>query len=308
MKIQNYLPLLLSSCLVIAVSSCQRDVDFPDVNPPEVVDDIAVSRVVELDTSYASGLDTSMKFTLIYDAQKRLVQVNDTAFDDGTHTIQFVGVENRFYSGTDTLPYKFTRWETTAGGEDIRDTTYFIYQPGGQVIVRDSTVQYYMRLPWTKTVQKYYDLGGGGYYIDKAGYDYSTGLLISRDSVRLHRTYLAGNITAMADSAIEPFTLYIRYSYRYNYVYDTKKNPFARTLLPYMVQQRNGNTKADFSDYAFLNNPLSFTFTSMLGITSSSGSGQAFYTYNSDDYPVIIRYHSSSFTNKNKTLLFYTTL
>lgn len=298
--------LVIGLLSVLTITSCQREVEgIIGQNQQVLTNNIYLSRVVELDTSYASGLDTFSKTSIVYDASKRLIKVNDTIFEAGSTNIEMIGVENRFYNGSDTMPYKFTRWEAYSNGEDIRDTVFFFYNTGGLTIIKDSTIQYYMGAPFTKTVKKYTDLGGGRYYSDRTAFDYTTGILIAKDSILMNRTYTAGNMSMMTDSVYDPFMGQLRYMYRYNYSYDTKNNPFHRALLPYMAQERSGNTKALYSNHASVNNPVSYSFTSIVGLSLNTGSGQSFYEYDSNNYPVVIRYSSSSFTNKFKTLLFY---
>lgn len=306
---KTFLSGLVMMVLVVGFSSCQREVDFPTEEAEEILNDnIFLNKYVELDTAFASGLDTLYIDTFYYDAQKRLIKAIETYYESGVHVVEGVLVQERFYNGTDTVPYKIATKEEYTTGERYSDTTFLFYNNNKEAI-KDSTINYEGAVALNRRVQLFYNDAPGRYYVKRTSLIISLGIT-STDSVRMARTYTAGNMVSMADSAyLEGIGL--AYVTRITANYDSKKSPFIKISLPYMVQQVDGSgiTGANPMQSGSINNSVSYTLFSWAGGSPSTSTATIGYDYNSNNYPVIIRASSSSSpSEKMKGFFFYRAL
>lgn len=297
---------------VLLFTSCQREVEDIFATPgllPPASDSNYISRFIELDTTYTTGLDTFYKRNWAYDANKRVKEQHETEFAAGTHDSDYTLHEYRYYNGTDSVPFKVVRneWFPT---ERFTDTIFFTYN-SNKLIIKDSVIHYKDGSLISYIVSRFNQRADGSYRIDRTT-AYAGGSMFASDSILSRRTVTAGNIVAASDSVFSdamPGGLYS--SSFYSYTYDNGHNPFLRTLLPYPV--RNYDPSFLFHPFYYpiqstLNNPLTHTQTHHFASGTGTYTGSCQYVYNNRSYPTIIRYSSSVLSNPVKGLVFYTVL
>jgi len=294
--------------LLIFVSSCQREVEG-DLTDDVINDNIYIDRIVEVDTTYPSGLDTTYKDQLYYDAQKRLIRVVETYFDAGTHTVNSTLILDRFYSGNDSVPFKIAVEEAYSTGEIYKDTG-FLYYNNNNRIIKDSVVSYDTGIPLHKKVELFFDEGGGKYLVTRTTNNYITGSFMFADSVRLTRTFSSGNLVSSSDSTFSAMGGPLQSVFRYTLSHDNKKNPFIKLALPYLALQMFGSIGMgeNLPQFSSRNNHTSYTLFSWAGGSPNTNSGEVRYVYDNNDYPVLIRYTSTSSPNPQKLFIYYRTL
>jgi hypothetical protein len=308
---KRYCTVLLLFSLPLLFLSCQKEVEdifaTPGLTPP-ASDSNYISRFIELDTTYVPGMDTFYKRTWSYDANKRVNEVLEIQFAAGTHDSDYTLHEYRFYTGTDSVPFKIVRKEWFAGPENFTDTIFLSYN-SNKLITKDSAIHYKDGSLIAYIVNRFNQLPDGSWRIMKIT-DGGVGLL-AIDSILSRRTVSAGNILAASDSVYNSVPPSLYSSSFYQFTYDNKNNPFLRTLLPYPV--RNFDPSVIFQPFYYpvqstLNNPLTYTQTHNIGGGTSVITGACGYVYNNRGYPAIIRYSSSALSNPVKGLVFYSVL
>lgn len=303
---KTFLSGMIVLVMVVGFSSCQREVDgrLDDV----VVDDnIYIDKFIELDTTYPSGLDTSYKYSFIYDGQKRLKQIAEIGFDDGTHNIQYIGNEYRYYNGSDTVPYKTTYDLDYTTGESYRDTSFLFYD-GNNVIYKDSNVRYESGAPASMWLHTYSAGETNRFLIKRTSFDFITGLFTA-DSINSIRSIIANNIVSTSDSFYNQLGG-LQYVVKYTFNYDNKLNPYNKIALHYPVYGFliNMSNYQNFPNFGSKNNPTTFTLMTWLAGSVSNDVGEARYEYDNNGYPKIIRYNSGSSANPQKDYIYYRTL
>src|SRR5450432_4218314 len=126
----------LLACISLVItaflfSSCQREVDGQlgngTINGVNTNDSIYLVKYIELDTTYASGSDTIQTGQFYYDGTKRLL--HSAVRGDGIDPLQATSAEDeyRFYSGSDTLPYKIVLISYDPSSGHSADTSFLFY-------------------------------------------------------------------------------------------------------------------------------------------------------------------------------------
>ena len=136
MKLIFRLVIIIS--LAIEFTSCQKEVDW-GLNTVSTNDTVYLKKYVELDTTLASGSDTTLIRDFQYDASKRLVKIVDQEIDH-VHSITTLEVFKYFYSGTGTNPYMVID-SLFDGMPRAIDTIWLFYDANNQVI-KDTTISY----------------------------------------------------------------------------------------------------------------------------------------------------------------------
>jgi hypothetical protein len=300
-------PLVLIAFTLLLIS-CQKEVEdifaTPGLTPP-ASDSNYISRFIEFDTTYSSGLDTFYKREWLYDASKRVKELSEMQFSAGTHDSDYTLHEYRFYNATDSVPYKVIRNEWFAGPERFTDTIFISYN-SNKLIVKDSVIHYKDGVLISYIVTRFNERPDGSFWIDRTT-DGGGGFFV-RDSMLSRRIVNSGNILTASDSTYTTAPPALYSSSFYNYTYDSQHNPFLRSLLPYPV--RNYDPSAIFQPFYYpvqstLNNPLTHSQTHHIAGGTSVISGTCRYVYNNRGYPTIIRYSSSPLANPIKGLVFY---
>jgi hypothetical protein len=281
--------------LLICFSSCQKEIDWGFANTTHT-DSIYVTRFIELDTTYPAGMDTSYKTLYSYDSKKRIKDVAEIGFDDGTHNTGYTLGENRFYSANDSVPFKIVRSEWFSNGDTFLDTVYLYYN-SNNVIIRDSSLYYMNGTKIKIRVSGFGLIGSNRYLVLETTIDPNTGMTV-KDSILSQRNWtLLGVLFNVS---------------MYSFTFDNNRNPFFRTILPYPVYLNDYYHTTHPFYYPLLataNNPLThFQDHSIMGGGTFNYSGTARYVYNSLGYPVIIRYTSTALSNPHKGLVYYTAL
>ena len=285
---KTILALLIIFSAGLIVTSCQREVDevtSPLVNPG----DSLVSKIIKLDTSFASGSDTAQVLLLTYDASGRLTKIINTYYNPGiSGPGRLDGIEDNTYlfSGSQTLPYRMeVRYTDIASGTISYDTSFYNYTDGylSRDSVRDNFgatyVMTFIRL--TSSRFKVFiktDYGGMPFV----------------DTMYSNLTWSGGNLLKEVDSlqlsggAWQVGTI--------NASYDVKPNPFKEFCIPHPTPFSNSMVGPVLTELAL---------PTTNNLVSVSGNGPMNYTltyeYGPTGLPKIIRDNSGS-----KYFYFYT--
>jgi hypothetical protein len=274
--------ILLSALFIssVALFSCQPSVEDIIV-PEEANDSIYIRHVVEIDTLFPSGSDTSQSTTFFYDASKRLIRRTFGEYwigaPDGPDEVENYEYA---YNGADTLPYRII----CAAGNDMvgiyrRDTTFLFYNTQG-IVARDSVINSRGNGEIDEIlVSNYIRIADGHYRIEKKlykGNDITTGHMISRF------TTVNGNQLSLRDTnrGPESWNHYVSVELA---TYDNHPNPIARTTIPYPMLSGHFSLHGEGSR----NNMLTWKNT----FEWEAGPGQNYdelfdYKYRADGYPV----------------------
>jgi hypothetical protein len=293
-----------SLLLVVFISSCQKEIDWGADNRTDA-DSLYIDKLIELDTSFAGGSDTSFKYSFQYDGQKRLTQIAETGFDAGTSTILYTSNEYRQYAGTDTGPFKITRKEVYSNGQTFDDTVYFFYNSNS--IIKDSMIRYSSGIAASQSRTVYTSTGNGKFMVKRTDYDPSSGIVFNVDSINSSRTIVGNNVTSSSDSVYGQLAGGLYDVYRYTYNYDDKINPFKKMSLPYplYIDLLNTYSYEYIASPVSTNNPVSYTLMHWFAGNTFNQPGQLKYTYNSAGYPTIIRFADPSAPDTRKQLITY---
>ncbi|MEO7922296.1 MAG: hypothetical protein ABIR30_01325 [Chitinophagaceae bacterium] len=298
--------LVLFVLVSAALFSCQKS--NGDIPMPAIIDSPYLDRYIELDTLYTSGLDTLFKSKFSYDAQKRIVQKTETAYDYGTGNVVFNANEYCQYTGSDTVPYRVIRKESYTIGQVLDDTLYLFYD-ANNIITKDSVISYTNGARTGKKRITYAPNGTGKFIVIITAFQPNNNTVLSRDSIRSNRSIAAGNLTNSSDSSYHvPGGLFEVYQYNYNH--DTKISPSGHINLhyPVFIPGVHYTLYNYLPDTRSINNPTTFSMLHWYNGNTSNSTGELKYTYNSNGRPSIIRPTSSGGSTPLKTLLFYRTL
>lgn len=303
MRILLTFTIFLSAALYL--SSCQREVDGRLDAVVNANDSIYLSKYIELDTLNAPGLDTSTIGQYYYDSQKRLIQIAYIGFDSGTHTIDFKDNEYRFYTGNDTVPYKFVSYqEDIMQANTYTDTNFLFYNNAG-AIIKDSVMSYTNGNLSQRKMILLSQNGVNHYLVLRTTFDPLTGAVVNRDSIVSKIIITNKNITSRTDTTYN-MGVFLSSS-DYQATFNLNLSPFAKIALPLLFEQTDvANTTYSQS----LNVPVyqltKFFFSGATTLYTDN------YTYESNTlgFPVVLRYTetvSSPFSASYvKVLLFYT--
>lgn len=267
---------------VLLLVSCQQEPDDVILSPsPSGVDDSTfLAAVVELDTTYPLGLDTSGISYFLYDSQKRLVQVRRLYYEPGAVGGTLDSYEKRFYTGNDTLPYKLAHYMEDAPTNDEIDTVFLTYQNG--VIIKDSVLFYEGSQLSSTVIHRFKVLSGSR--VSVTAHRRIPGQPDFYDSVISHQTWINGNLAAQKDTTFaSPY-----WGFNFSYQYDNNPNPLLRFALTYPMTNYMHNI-GDYSD-----------FFARLSINNETGWSEEYtggqlnhvelsYQYRADGYPLILR-------------------
>jgi hypothetical protein len=212
------------------ISSCKKGADNYTTDDPVTNngDGTYLQKFIYLDTTLATGIDTSDVFEFSYDAQKRLSGYVHMLYNPGvTGTGRFRSRNSYTYSyqSNDTLPYRVIedKFYFANPANNGRDTVYHFYQNGN--IVKDSignaseyATYTFAKLSPTRT--------------RVAFAVYRAPSIVHRDTMYSFTNWQNGNVIQEIDSAKNPITGIYRIS-DINVSYDSKPNPFKKLVLPY---------------------------------------------------------------------------
>lgn len=198
---------------------------------------------------------------------------------------------------------------TPAFPDDYKDEYYFTYN-SDNIITRDSIRSFYMGTIFKVNRSTYIAKSATRYLIEGAVYDPLTNSPDSKDTTYANAIFNNKNLVSGSDSFFLNITGELLRLNRYQYTYDSKKNPTARMRLPYPV-----NTSL-FDDDGILLPANTLSANNILSVNSyywGAGTGVQTenitynYEYNSNGYPAVIRYPGLA-GDKRKDILFYRTL
>lgn len=293
---------------VICFVSCQKG---GNESNDGIADNIYIDKIIQLDTSYSPGLDTIQITEFSYDGQKRLVQAKITAFVHGTHNVDHISINERLYIGSSNFPYKSVNRGLYPNNNS--DTTFHFYNSQDQ-IVKDSTVIYVNNNGHTKIVYKLSTYASGSYMAVAKRYDFPTGSFVHMDSFRCQRTMNPDNLVSMFDSVYYTGNPFVD-RFQTTNTYDTRKNPFSKLSMNYLFYPFDYDIGIIGSgggiEYLSTNNFLTQNITQLSpsGGTLNYTTIQMYYTYDNNDYPVIIKGSSNLLgINSWKWIISYRTL
>lgn len=230
--------------VTMIIASCQQEPDtvLDDANPNPAVP-TRLQRYVLVDSTLPPGSDTTYKINFTYDSQHRLQKAKyiDYYFywpdiDEGT--------TEYFYSGNDSLPYKFVdTWSDV--GNTYRDTVFFSYTNG--LVSRDSAIEYRITTnEFWGTAVVYYTKSGNNTIIENRTYNLPGITPPDRQwSGTLFQTHLNGNIISQDDTATINRVNFDRAHCTASY--DDKKNPFYELSIRYPVLGRTVSSQKNNS-------------------------------------------------------------
>lgn len=242
--------LLISSIILF---SCQADPD--DTLPPATTNDsIYISQLIEIDTLFEPGLDTSQKRVFSYDAAKRLTHFYFGEYFRGVAGADQMDDYYYFYNGNDTLPYKIENTFSTRDGQFRSYKTIFYYYNNQGVITKDSIVSEDENHQLRSTlVSNYIRIADGHYRVEQKyteGVNVETGYIINRF------TSAGGNITSIRDTTYPAHVNQSEGVFVEQLSHDNHPNPLARISLRYPsneggndhtnIQSRNNVTRSDY--------------------------------------------------------------
>lgn len=296
--------------LSVQLFSCQREVE--DIFSQRVTADSSfLQRVVQLDTSFASGLDTIAIIQFSYDSRKRLVLTRTTWFDRGTHNLLDSARESRYYNGNDTFPYRVISQDNYAAG-DVYDDTLNLYYSAAGIVQNDSIVSYSNHVRSRIEASLYTPAGTNRFRTTRKKYDGNTGLLLGTDTVLSMNTFTGANLADYSDSIYYNSAGTLDEVYHTTSTFDTQFNPYNRFVIPYPLYGEyllSDNALAFNWQPPSVNNPLTKVFTHIItGSAPVTAAAQFQYQYNAAGYPVLMRATGNLFGNTLKVLLTYTNL
>ncbi len=127
--------LLFLVSLGIYLSACQKEISVETVPLPGTVGDS--NYLDKIFFLAENGIDSEEVQTFYYDASHRLTSTKDSVLDGSSTGLL---TENYYYSGTDTLPYKYISVDTREGFDS--SIAYFFYNSQGQKIT-DSVREFF---------------------------------------------------------------------------------------------------------------------------------------------------------------------
>src|SRR5215813_5428277 len=105
---------IFSFMVTVILFSCQKEVSVDtgrgNGTGGTTNDSIVLSKIVTLDTTRPSGLDTVDITLFSYDSQGRLAEMNSNGREDSSSSPVYTyhDINRLYYNGSDTLPYKMT--------------------------------------------------------------------------------------------------------------------------------------------------------------------------------------------------------
>ena len=210
---------------IVGFTSCQKEIDGGLTNNPQ--SDSVISKIIILDTTFSSGLDTFHVGNFIYDANGRLSKALGTAYNSGVSgpgRIFSDEVITYHYTGNQTLPFKIVNNYTEYSPASVTDDTSYLTYTNGYISTDSftSSIGYYRTNVFNKLSNSRYrmytriDNGIGGQSIDT-----------SYINVDIQN----GNLMKETDSVWLPGGTWVVLSM--TMTYDTKINPGKPFSLPY---------------------------------------------------------------------------
>jgi hypothetical protein len=289
--------------IVIGISSCQKEIDW-GLNNSTHNDSIYIKSYILLDTSFASGTDTSEKALFAYDSQKRITRIDGYEYTPGTTGITAIAWDQRFYNGNDTLPYKII-WKES-GTLEI-DTAFIWYSNGS--VNRDSVV-YNNGFSDIRKTQIFNQLSSSRIFQRRTIIDASNAIL-EEDSSFFIRNFISPASMQASDTVynnlLPPASLF--FVQTFDIQFDNNPNPFRKL---------NFNYPPDFGEYVgqpgifwggelslLKNNFLAYTRSYLFPGPISTYTINYSYTYRNDGYPIVSRYNNGA---PAKAIYIYTKL
>ena len=267
----------------ITVFSCQPGVD--DILPPvETNDSIYISRIVELDTLFPSGLDTSQHTTYKYDGSGRLSYAWFGEYFIGKAGAELTDDYYYFYNGSDSLPFKVVNISGStgysAGFTIYRYDTVFLFYNNAGVVVKDSLRSAGPDQVHDRTqVSTYTKINDALYRIDEKTITEND---VTVSFTNCHLARVNGNLVSSKDTTYNQNGINITSSELS--VYDNHPNPLLRTALPYPTSRSHYNVFGESS----INNLTRWQSRYDYGPSVGYDYLNIYeYKYRADGYPVI---------------------
>lgn len=268
----QFLALCLASILAI---SCKKNSGLNNAVTTKYI-----TKYVSFSPSWPVGMDTVWVYDFSYDANKRLTKIVSRYFSS-SGVLSFTETQERFYQGTDTLPFKHEIQILSTVTGDNRYSHLLYYNANG-IIIKDSITHYYNPpLPDQYSFALYYTSSGNNitrlnkFNRPSIGY-------ITTDSTFTVENIINGNLMSRTDTITYyppmPLSIEVKTKY-YEASYDTKRNPLRPLLLNYPLYFCGlSSTSSSGGFNRSVNNPTYVTSESSSPININ-------YTYNAAGYP-----------------------
>ncbi|MEO8404958.1 MAG: hypothetical protein ABI480_10190 [Chitinophagaceae bacterium] len=284
--------------LVLFFASCQSGPDDtldpgnPGGGGTTTSDSTRLKMIIGIDTAFANGIDTSDKYLFQYDASKRLTFIDIYEYEPGQAGVQYHDNEQRFYNGTDTLPYKVVYYVDDHPTLDDIDTVYLTYQNG--VIIKDSSISVQGAGNPVRyiSVRKYKLLHG--MLINANIYSLVGSSLVLTDSITSGQTYLNNNLVHQQDTLFGSGGNEI---WDITRAYDNHPSPLQRISLPFPIYNY-GFHLAENSFLQFAKSVNNETVTQYLDDGVPDYQENNLIQYKANGYPSIYRLGIPGFTDK----------
>lgn len=285
MKFSN---LLMSICITtLILYSCSKDKSKNDT--VVTTDSTVLVKVIDLDTTKISGLDTLRVYQYNYDNLKRLTstEVRLDAMSGGFAIKTFNTMH--YYNGTDTLPFKEIENVKQHSSFDINYTKYCSYQNGK--LVYDSIVSNFQY-----TTARKYTHESNRLIVNSTIYTTPT----PSTQVRyIYLTRVNGNTIIQLDTTDGVINNFL-------YSYDNKINPFANKPQSPLIER-----SAPYYLHNTYSEEMAHERNNITEMSATSGYTLLLkysYEYNSKGLPIIARVYSQNSNYHFKRLFFYTKL
>jgi len=278
---------ILAGFIGTVLVSCQKEVEG---TLPGLVqgDSTFLDKVIALDTTLPSGLDTTSKMTFTYDNAKRVIKVSEIyGGNSGSSIADF------YFNGTDSIPYKKISREIYTGIYDYTDTSFYVYSNG--VVSKDSTITHDNTNGVIGAAVVIYTVNGSNINKVIREYNFNGGVFVlsNTSNSTITVSISGGNIvTQTLVTGMNAFQ-------SVQATYDNKPNPLYRI---FSVHYPELDTPTWIAWLLQKNNPSNVQFQEMGGPSETES---YIYSYRLDGYPTKFVYSSTTGVAASNKILFY---
>lgn len=230
----NTLKILILLLMVFGVA-CQKEYSKDSTNSPtnNILEPLLTKYIV-IDTTLPAGLDTTEKYFIGWDNNRRPTNIKSIAFN-GIDTIE-IAETNLSYNGSDSLASKkITKYRQPGSTNTESDTSFFSISSGR--ITRDSSVTYKNNI--------FFKSATFNYTFSNTNNNTAIGTIILGSTIftyseRLHKVRTGLNIVSENDTSTRVISLTPNQnenlSFQAAYVYLANPNPFYKVYAPMYVE------------------------------------------------------------------------
>ena len=274
---KRYFGALIIVLSYVFFTSCQKEIDW-DKEDLFGNDSTTLQKLVVLDTNYVSGIDTVIKWELLYTSDKKLSRIYYTGYRNVAGPSRTLLFEELIYNYQGVNAYPESIIDKFSDPQDpsrnYSDTTFFTYNNG--LIVKDSTISLY-----GYEVSEFTKLASNRYKMHQRSPDFISGG-INIDTTYILVDWQNGNLLSETDSLWLPSLGFWNIEISL-FNYDLKPNPFKSLALPYPTPA-NGDLPLFGIEALFMP-----TTNNMIRQVLGSGTYTILYEYGTNGLPKIGR-------------------